>query len=118
MPERLPGPRYRLKSPTAGETATPENDAIEWIADRKPLFRFGPNQRPNIAQIAYAARISRSNLLKIRRGELPLSAEAMAGLVKASGVDVRDETARESAQRHLFEYVDENQAAELAGAAA
>lgn len=114
----MPGPRYRLRKPAAGENPTPENDAIEWLADRSPLFRFGPRQRPNIAQIALAAHVSRSNLHKIRTGELPLSAEVMAGLVKASGVNVRDDIARERAQHHLFEYVDSEQDAQLAEAAA
>lgn len=102
MPGRhLPGPRYRLKGGGAA--------AMAWLATRDPLFQFGPQRRPNVSQIAYAARTTPRTLGKIIDGDLPLSAEVMAGLVKASGVNVRSERERRRAEAELFDYIDEDQ---------
>jgi hypothetical protein len=106
MPGRhLPGPRYRLKGDHGAE-------AMAWLATRDPLFQFGPQRRPNVSQIAYAARTTPRTLGKIIDGDLPLSAEVMAGLVKASGVNVHSERERKSAEARLFDYIDEDEDAD------
>jgi len=101
-----PGPRWELKA-----------GGLAWLASRNPVFQWGRERRPNVSQIAYAIACEPSTLGKVRRGELPLSQEVMAGLVKASGA--RTEFERRAAFNHLFRWVDHTScAADLVESAA
>lgn len=91
MPGRHhPGPRYQLT-----------DDAMTWIAARGKNYQYGPQNRPNIDQIAKDAGTTGATLGKIIKGRLPLSAEVMAGLVRASRAP------RLVAEKAMFTIVDD-----------
>lgn len=76
MPKQhRPGPRFGLS-----------DDALDYVASRNPRLQRGPKGEPNVTRIAeVGGSATPSTLRKIARGELPLSLEALAGMVKASG---------------------------------
>lgn len=77
----LPGPRFELSE-----------GALSFIAARDERFRWGPKRRPNVSQIAtIGGSVTPSTLAKIFRDELPVSLEALAGMVKATGARTQDE---------------------------
>lgn len=92
-----PGPRFELS-----------DGALAFIAERDPRFQRNANGDPNVARIAaVGGSVTQSTLSKIVRGELPLSLEALAGMVKASGA--RTDKQVWSAIQRLLVYVPDDQ---------
>lgn len=103
-----PGPRFELS-----------DGALTFIAERDPRFQRNANGDPNVARIAaIGGSVTQSTLSKIVRGELPLSLEALAGMVKASGA--RTDKQVWAAVQRLLVYVpgDERRETETEAAAA
>lgn len=101
-----PGPRFELSE-----------DALDYLIERDPRFRRNFNGDANVTRIAtIGGSATPSTLRKIVRGDLPISLEAVAGMVKASGAITDDEVW--SAVRRLLVYVPERGECESAEAAA
>jgi hypothetical protein len=70
-----PGPRLVLRE-----------DVWDWLAARNRHFQRPPDETINYSGIARASHCSVSYLTRVRDGDLPLTLELVAGLVKASGM--------------------------------
>lgn len=70
-----PGPRLVL-----------QEGVWTWLAARNRHFQRPPDETINYSGIARASHCSVSYLTRVRDGDLPLTLELVAGLVKASGM--------------------------------
>lgn len=105
--QHRPGPRFELS-----------DDALQYLVSRDPRFQWGPNGKPNITRIAsVGGSATRSTLRKIFKGDLPMSLEALAGLVKASGAHT-DKQVWDAVQRLLVYVPDDDEQRECEPAAA
>lgn len=101
MPKpHLPGPRLVL-----------QEDVWDWLATRSRRFQFGAEARLNLSELARASRCSVSYLSRVKSGELPVSLELVAGMVKASGMDATPRQ-RMRALEHILDWIDPEAEAE------
>lgn len=94
MPHK-PGPRLVLRQ-----------GVWDWLATRDRHFQRPPDETINYSGIARASHCSVSYLTRVRDGDLPLTLELVAGLVKASGMHGTPKQ-RMQALEHILDWRDE-----------
>lgn len=97
--QHRPGPRFELSE-----------EALDFLVSTNPRYLWGPSGKPNITRIAeVGGSATRSTMRKIFKRDLPVSLEALAGMVKASGART-DKQVWNAVQRLLVYVPDDEQA--------